>query len=143
MRMLNRKLMSAGLIGLAVAGGLASVGSLAGCKGGERAGSADGRVERRGFLQSDQVAVGGETTGWVVVSNGGATRQEVDVSKVRESAERLRTRRVIVVGTMEDRTYPTRGVVPTLVASAIVWDEAQNNELNAGNLPPPPSPTRR
>lgn len=138
--MMNRTWALAAVIGLGTIGLL-----IGGCaKNSGNTELADGRVQRTGFLQSDAVAVGGETTGWVLVTaRDGGSRTEVDVSRVRETAERLKTRRVVITGTMEDRAYTTRGKVPTLIAESIIWDEAQTNERNAGNLPPPPSPSRR
>lgn len=131
---------------LAVALGLAAAAP-AGCAGSNTGGDVtlrDGRVQRRGFLQNDGAAIGGETTGWYLATGKDrSTWTEVDVTKVADVAQRLATRRVIATGRLEDRAYTTRGSVPTLVADVLVLDEDQPRELNAGNLPPPPSPTRK
>lgn len=126
----------AGVMGLGLA--------LGGCgSGGKGETMPDGRVQKRGFLEQS-VAVGGEGTGWSIVTGREGDRRDwldVDVSKVQAAAERLKTKKVVVVGTMSERSYVTRGKVMTLEADSIVWDEEPRAAREG--LPPPPGPARK
>lgn len=84
-----------------------------GCQG-------DGRA---GTLEGGRVAIGGDTTGWALLTDAGPV--EVDVSAVRADADRLAGQHVTVFGDIVDRTYVERGNVPTLVATKIVARASQ------------------
>lgn len=72
-----------------------------------------------GTLQSGIVAVGGETTGWILAADGAAGGLEVDVSKVQDDADRLNGQRVKIHGRMTERDWPERGKTHVLVADRI------------------------
>jgi hypothetical protein len=77
-----------------------------------------------GTLRGGMMAIGGETTGWMLVSDG-ATRDgatdgiDLDVSKVLADAKRLDGQRVTVSGRTVDREYVERGRVPMLIVETI------------------------
>ena len=70
-------------------------------------------------LESGVMAIGGESTGWRLVGDGQSGGIEVDVSRVRERAEKLAGTRVTVSGRMTERDYVERGRVRVLVAERI------------------------
>ncbi|HEV2295862.1 MAG TPA: hypothetical protein VGR35_18595 [Tepidisphaeraceae bacterium] len=73
-----------------------------------------------GTLRGGMMAIGGETTGWVLARDGGAGQVDLEVSAVREQAKRLDGERVTVLGRMIQRTYTERGVVPVMVVEKII-----------------------
>lgn len=72
-----------------------------------------------GTLRGGMMAIGGETTGWVLQRDGGAGEVDVDVSAVRDQAKRLDGERVTVTGRMTTRKYVERGEVSVFVAEKI------------------------
>lgn len=74
--------------------------------------------EYTGSLRSGAVAIGGETTGWVLKRKG-EPDLEVDVANIRTEAESLAGLLVRLRGRVQQRTYVERGKVPVLVAERI------------------------
>ena len=72
-----------------------------------------------GTLQSGVVGIGGEHTGWIIASDGGAGGMEVDISKVREDARANDGKRVTITGKVINKNYTERGNVQVLVADSI------------------------
>jgi hypothetical protein len=79
---------------------------------------APGTVTRTGTLRSGMMAIGGETTGWVLVIDG-REPLEVDVSGVFTDAQRLANRRVTMTGVMTRKRYVERGETPVLKATRV------------------------
>ncbi len=73
-----------------------------------------------GTLHGGMMAIGGETTGWMLVEEGQSGGLQLDVSRVRDTATRLDGTRVIVYGRMSQREYVERGPVKILVVDRIV-----------------------
>lgn len=71
-----------------------------------------------GSLRPNTVAIGGETTGWVLKRKG-EPDLEVDVANIRTEAESLAGLLVRLRGRVQQRTYVERGKVPVLVAERI------------------------
>lgn len=78
-----------------------------------------------GVLHGGVMAIGGETTGWMLQgpNDGRGGGMDVDVSRVREEAQRLDGRRVVIRGRIERREYVERGEVKVLVAEEIAAAE--------------------
>ena len=72
-----------------------------------------------GTLQSGVVAIGGEHTGWIIASDGGAGGMEVDISKVRDQARANDGKRVSITGKVINKNYPERGKVPLIIVDSI------------------------
>ncbi len=72
----------------------------------------------QGTLRNDIMAIGGDTTGWLLEADNGE-RLEVNVSKVAGKALRHAGQPVIIQGTIRDTTYTERGTVPVLHAESI------------------------
>lgn len=82
-----------------------------------------------GILRSGVMAIGGETTGWVLEREqtdsedaslaSSARTVDIDVQKVREAAKAFDGRRVIVTGNFVERRYVERGPVSILVATEL------------------------
>jgi hypothetical protein len=73
-----------------------------------------------GALQSGWMAIGGESTGWALMTGAGSI--EVDVSRVQDTAQALNGTRVRISGRLIDRQYVERGAVRILVAETIVQE---------------------
>lgn len=67
-----------------------------------------------GTLRGGMMAIGGETTGWTLVGDGGVGGLELDVSAVQDAAARLEGKRVNVTGRPIDKQYVERGTVRIL-----------------------------
>lgn len=67
-----------------------------------------------GTLRGGMMAIGGETSGWTLVGDGGVGGIELDVSQVQDAATRLDGKRVNVSGRMIDKRYVERGTVRTM-----------------------------
>ncbi|HYE02741.1 MAG TPA: hypothetical protein VD963_05860 [Phycisphaerales bacterium] len=77
-------------------------------------GGTDGVVTRHtGVLRGGMMAIGGETSGWVLETAPGA-QLELDVSMVRDEARALDGQRVTAEGTMTEKRYVERGAVKVL-----------------------------
>ena len=85
-----------------------------------------------GTLQSGVVGIGGEHTGWIIASDGGAGGMEVDISKVREDARANDGKRVTITGKLMNKTYTERGKVQVLVADSIKPAEKAGANQAAG-----------
>lgn len=73
-----------------------------------------------GLLKSGYVGIGGEHTGWMLLSSGKSSDAiEVDVSKVMGQAKQNDGRSVTVTGKMIEKPYVERGKVKILVAESI------------------------
>ena len=72
-----------------------------------------------GTLHSGVVGIGGEHTGWIIASDGGAGGFEVDISRAREAARANDGKRVTITGKVINRNYTERGKVPVIVADSI------------------------
>lgn len=70
-----------------------------------------------GTLIGGMFAIGGETTGWQLETDEFTI--EVDVSAVRDQADRLQGQRVTLQGVVISRDYIERGPTDIFVASAI------------------------
>lgn len=73
-----------------------------------------------GTLHGGMMAIGGETSGWVLVGDAESGGIQLDVSRVRDTANRLDGQRVIASGRMIQRDYVERGPVNVLVVDSIV-----------------------
>jgi hypothetical protein len=72
-----------------------------------------------GTLRGGMMAIGGETTGWVLVGDGATGGTDLDVSKVEADAKRLEGKRVNVTGKSIDKKYVERGTVRVLQVEKI------------------------
>jgi hypothetical protein len=72
-----------------------------------------------GTLHGGMMAIGGESTGWVLTTQDQPGGLELDVSRVRDSATRLDGQRVIVSGHLTERQYVERGLVKVLMVESI------------------------
>lgn len=76
-----------------------------------------------GRLMGGIMAIGGETTGWMLVTEEENGRPvdgvEVDMSRVLADAQRLDGARVKVRGVVVERRYVTRGVAKVLMAESV------------------------
>jgi hypothetical protein len=107
-----------------VVGAVAAHASLVGCQTSPDAPATQPRHEGKmetftGTLESGVMAIGGESTGWRLVGDGQTGGIEVDVSRLRERAEKLAGTRVSVSGRMTERDHVERGRVRVLVAERI------------------------
>ncbi len=96
-----------------------------------------GRSELVGVLRGGQVAIGAETTGWVLLMD--ARSVDVDVSKVAAQASQLDGKRVVIAGEVTTKTYPTRGEVSVMIAESIIGAPA-TPPPSVPVIPPPPRP---
>ena len=71
-----------------------------------------------GILRGGILAIGSETTGWVLETQPGK-RVDLEVSKVADTAPSLEGRPVVVHGTMTTTTWVERGEKPLLIADRI------------------------
>ena len=92
--------------------------SVPACESLQAGGSGSSTNEYVGALRNDAVAIGGETTGWVLKRKG-EPDLEVDVARVRTEAESLAGLLVRVRGRMEQRSYVERGKTPVLVVERV------------------------
>jgi len=76
-----------------------------------------------GILQSGQMAIGCEHTGWSLVDASGRELYEVDVRRVMEQANAGKGRRVEIEGSLEQRQRVERGQTTVLVAQRIVLEK--------------------
>ncbi len=60
------------------------------------------------------MAIGGESTGWMLDADGESDDLDLDVTAVREEANRLKGKRVRVVGQLVEKEYVERGRVRIL-----------------------------
>lgn len=129
--------------------GVSSLGGCAGKSGaGERVSAADlreGKVEIIGILQGGQIAIGGETTGWVLNLGDDRGAVEVDVTKVANQAAVAEGKRVVIAGEVVKKAYVTRGEVKTVVVDSLVEQptgSGRGKRLEDGgrSIPPPPGP---
>lgn len=97
-----------------------------------------GATQLEGTLQSGVVAVGGETSGWLITLDDMRGAIEVDVSKVSTVAMQLQGQRVLISGEVLNKQYVTRGQVKTIAATTIV--AAPPRKALPPSVPPPPSP---
>lgn len=72
-----------------------------------------------GVLRGDVMAIGGETTGWVLEGQREAGGIQLDVSAVRDKARQLEGQLVMVKGKMQQVDYVETGRTPVLVVSSI------------------------
>ena len=77
-----------------------------------------------GTLRGGILAVGAETTGWVLGTDDGK-RLDVDVSKTADAAAELDGKRVTIEGTSSTANWPERGPRQLLRAHRIVADDAK------------------
>ena len=71
-----------------------------------------------GTLRGGIVAIGAETTGWVLERDGGG-RVDVDVSKVADAAAELEGKPVVIEGDMVSANWVERGARQLLMADSI------------------------
>jgi hypothetical protein len=113
------------------------------CKSTQKSGDASalkvGQAELLGVLRSGQVAIGGETTGWVLLMDTGSI--DIDVTKVAGQASQLDGKRSVVSGEIITKTYPTRGEVKVMVAESIIGAPASAPPA-VPTIPPPPRPQK-
>ena len=64
-----------------------------------------------GTLRGGMMAIGGESTGWILVGDGAVGGLDLDVSQVQDAVTRLDGKRVNVTGPMIDKRYVERGPV--------------------------------
>jgi hypothetical protein len=86
---------------------------------GEREGRSEGGQVLEGRLEGGLVAIGGETTGYRLVTDEPAGAVECDVSAVQAEADSLVGRRVRARGRFERRDYVERGPLRVFVVEAI------------------------
>ena len=84
----------------------------------ERPAPAPARQKLTGILRGGIVAVGAETTGWVL-ETADRSRVDVNVSRVQAEAEKLEGQRVVVEGEMVTANWVERGEKPMLMADSI------------------------
>jgi len=72
-----------------------------------------------GTLRGGMMGIGGETTGWMLAGDGATGGIELDVSRVKQQADKLEGQRVAVTGMMKDKNYVERGTVRVLVVDEI------------------------
>jgi len=72
-----------------------------------------------GVLKGGFVGVGGEHTGWMLVTGPGDAGLEVDLSKVMTQAKQLEGKRVTLFGRMREKSYVERGKVKILEVERI------------------------
>ena len=98
------------------------------CKGGALAGRPDPAPPPReteaaktytGLLQSGLVGIGGEHTGWALITVPQDKAYDLDPSKVMARARQLDGKRVTITGTLREKTYVERGKTLILVADSI------------------------
>ncbi len=130
-------------VGLSMLGGCAGTGG----SGGQPSAAElrEGKVELVGILQGGQIAIGGETTGWVLNLGEDRGAVEVDVVKVATQAGAAEGKRVVIVGEVTTRQYVTRGGVKTVVVESLVEQptgSGRGKRLEDGgrSIPPPPGP---
>lgn len=77
-------------------------------------------ITLKGVLHGGQLAIGGETTGWVLeeIVEGDLKRIEVDMRSITEP-ERFAEKAVQITGCLRKRTYIERGEVFVLEATAV------------------------
>ncbi len=80
----------------------------------------------RGTLHGGIVAVGGETTGWVLQSND-VGRIDVDVTKAVDAAGELDGKPVVIEGDLITTHWPERGEKRMLMADTIRPAEPQKH----------------
>lgn len=71
-----------------------------------------------GTLRGGILAIGAETTGWVLEQEGNV-RVDVNVSKVQDDAAKLDGRPVVIEGTLVKVNWTERGGKPLLMADGI------------------------
>jgi hypothetical protein len=108
-RMIVTTLLAAGILGCATTGDEQPAGP---------APQGEPATRLTGTLEGGIMAIGGETTGWVL-NRPDEKPLELDVSAVRQQAEKLDGRRVSVAGRMTQRDYVERGRTPVLLVQQI------------------------
>ena len=78
-----------------------------------------------GTLRGGVIAVGAETTGWVL-ETADRGRVDVDVSNAAEAAEKLEGRRVVIEGDLVTVQRIERGAKPMIIADSIVPAEGDD-----------------
>ena len=78
----------------------------------------DARQTFTGTLRGGIVAVGAETTGWVLETDDGR-RIDVDVSKASDAADQLEGKRVVIQGDAVTANWVERGERQLLMADSI------------------------
>ncbi len=96
-----------------------------------------GPSELVGVLRGGQVAIGAETTGWLLLMDSRSV--DVDVSKVAGQASQLDGKRVVISGEVITKAYPTRGEVSVMIADSIIGAPATQRPA-VPVIPPPPRP---
>ena len=71
-----------------------------------------------GTLRGGIVAIGAETTGWVLERDGGG-RVDIDVSKVADAAAALEGKSVVIEGDIVTANWVERGAKQLLMADSI------------------------
>jgi hypothetical protein len=72
-----------------------------------------------GTLRGGMMAIGGETTGWTLVGDAQTGGIQVDVSRIKDQAQKLDGKRVTITGKMTEKNYVESGRTPILVADKI------------------------
>lgn len=80
--------------------------------------AAAGTVSRTGILRSGMMAIGGETTGWILLIDG-REPLEVDVTRVFGDAQSLVNKRATLTGTLTRKKYVERGETTVLRVTKI------------------------
>ena len=75
-----------------------------------------------GTLRGGVVAIGAETTGWVLERDGGS-RVDVDVSNVADAAAELEGKSVVIEGDIVTAEWVERGAKQLLIADSIAASE--------------------
>lgn len=79
---------------------------------------AAGTVSRTGTLRSGMMAIGGETTGWILLIDG-REPLEVDVTRVFGDAQSLVNKRATLTGNLTRKKYVERGETTVLRVTKI------------------------
>ena len=72
-----------------------------------------------GTLRGGMMAIGGETTGWTLVGDAQTGGIQVDVSRVKDQAQKLDGKRVAITGKMTEKNYVESGKTQILIAEKI------------------------
>ena len=72
-----------------------------------------------GTLRGGMMAIGGETTGWTLVGDAQTGGIQVDVSRVKDQAQKLDGKRVTITGKMSEKNYVESGKTQILIADKI------------------------
>ena len=72
-----------------------------------------------GTLRGGMMAIGGETTGWTLVGDAQTGGIQVDVSRIRDQAQKHDSKRVTITGRMTEKDYVESGRTQVLVAEKV------------------------